>query len=100
MKIKLYFFHEQWVFEKEGKIVPWHIKVDDELTGNRIRVFLCEHEVDVPDVVPLPEIEIKQIMVSGMRQEIKDIQADTHMKVKQIEERIQQLLCLENKEVK
>lgn len=97
MKIKLYFYHEQWLFEDTPTITAWHVKIPEELTGSRLRIFLCEHEVEVPDVIPLPEAEVKSIMVSGLRQEAKDLQAETHMKLAKIEEKIQQLLCLENK---
>lgn len=98
MKIKLYFYHEQWNFEEKGQIVAWHLKMDDELTGNRLRIFIKEHEVDAPDIALLPESQIKEIMVSGLRQEAKDLQAETHMKLKAIDEKISQLLCIENKD--
>lgn len=99
MKIKLYFYHEQWArdYISKPEIVAWHLRMDDDLTGLRLRIFLCEHEVEVPDVLPLPEAEIKDIMVTGLRQEAKDLQAETHMKLVKIEEQIQQLLCIENK---
>ena len=97
MKIKLWFYHEQYTDDKaSAKIVPWHIKLDDETSGFLLRLFICEHEIEVPDVELLPEPEIKEIMVSGLRQQAKDLQAETHMKLKDIEEKIQQLLCLTN----
>lgn len=97
MKIKLYLYHEQWSWESEPTIIAWHMKVPDETTGSKLRIFLCEHEVEVLDVFPLPEAEIKSIMVTGLRQEAKDLQAETHVKLAKIEEKIQQLLCIENK---
>ena len=95
MKIKLYFYHEQWTFDKEGTITAWHCDMPEDLTGPRLRIFLCEHEVEVPDVELLPESEIKHIMVKGLRQQKADLQAETHVKLQKIDDQIQQLLCIE-----
>lgn len=94
MKTKLWLYHEQWVDEGVGEIIPWHIEVGDKLSGSKLRIFLKMVEVEIPDVPLLSEDVIKKIMVSGMRQEIEDIQSDAHMKCKNIEDRIQELLCL------
>ena len=97
MKIKLYFYHEQYTFEKEGTVIPWHVELDEDLTGPRLRVRLGECEVDVPDFNLLPESDIKHIMVKGLRQQKVDLQAETHVKLQKIDDQIQQLLCLEMK---
>ena len=62
-KITLYIFHEQYIsFEDAPTIVPWHIKLDDELTGLKLRIFLGECEVEIPDFAPVEDKEIKQLM--------------------------------------
>ena len=67
MKIKLFFYHEQWKWDKEGKIVTWHLKVAKELSGPRLLIFLCEHEIEVPYIELLSESTIKKITASKSR---------------------------------
>ena len=97
--MKLYFYHEQWNFDKEGKICAFSFPMTEELSGVRLRIFISEADIDLPENIKLlPESEIKQIMITGLRQEAKELQAETHKKLQAIEEKIQQLLCLEYKE--
>ena len=97
MKIKLYLYHEQWAYDKEGKITAWGVELPDDINTSRVRVKLGECEVDIPDVELLGERELKQIMVDGYRKEKEQIQADTFVKLKAIDDKIQQLLCIEMK---
>jgi hypothetical protein len=50
MKIKLYLYHEQWAYYKEGKIAAWCVELPDEINTSRVRVKVGECEVDIPDV--------------------------------------------------
>lgn len=97
MKLKLYLYHQQWWFDNDGSIVAFTVKLDDETTGPRLRIFLGERDVEVPDIELLGESEIKQIMVDGLRKQKTQLQANTHVKLKEIDDKIQQLLCIEMK---
>jgi len=97
MKIKLYLYHEQWAYDKEGKIAAWDVDLPDDISTSRVRVKIGECEVDIPDVELLGERELKQIMVDGFRKEKAELQAETFVKLKAIDDKIQQLLCIEVK---
>jgi hypothetical protein len=98
MKIKIYLYHEEWSYSDEAKVVPWHIKFDDEISASRIRLFIKEVEVEIPDVKPFEKEAITKRMVNGLEKEKEAIQAETHIKLKAIDDRIQQLLCIEMKQ--
>ena len=97
MKLKLYLYHQQWTFDKEGEIAVFSFKMDDDTTGPRLRIFIGEYDVEIPDVEVPDEAEIKQIMVGGLRKQKETLQAETHVKLKEIDDKIQQLLCIEMK---
>jgi len=96
MKTTLYLYHEQWINfpHPDVKIVPWHIQVPDEIDTSRVRIFIKAVEVDIPDVPPLEEAEVKQALVTGLYQQKKDIQAETQVKLDEIDNTIQQLLAI------
>jgi hypothetical protein len=97
MKITLYFYHEQWTYDIEGKISAYSFEMPEDVTGPRLRLFMGAHEVDVPDIDLLPESEIKHVMVKGLRKQKEELQAETHVKLQKIDDQIQQLLCIEAK---
>ena len=94
MKHTLFVYHEQWSWENTGKIVVFNFRREDETAQNPLRVFLREIEVELPDIELLTEAELKQIMVDGYRKEKEIIQAETHQKLKAIDEKIQSLLAI------
>ena len=100
MKKTLYFYHEQWVgfANAEIKIAVYDYKVEELAAGSRVRIFLRSEETDLAEVLPLSESEVKKFMIDGLKMEYKDVQTKSHVKLKEIEDKIQQLLCLENKE--
>jgi hypothetical protein len=99
-RIPLYLYHEQWVgfTNDDAQIVPWHIKVPDEIGTAKVRIFIKEIEVDIPEVQPLEEIEIKNAMVAGFHAKKKEIQAEAQLKLNELDDKIQQLLAITFKE--
>jgi hypothetical protein len=99
MKIKLYLYHEQWAYDKDAHVAAWHVLLDDEVNTSRVRIKIGECEVDIPeDIKLLTEQEVKQIMVDGFKKEKEELQAETFVKIKAIDDKIQQLLCIELKQ--
>lgn len=98
MKRTLYFFQEQWSYELEPRVRIWDIKLDNETSPSLTRIFLGEAKVDLPDFHLKPQAELNQRIIKGLRTEIQQIQAKAHEQVQRLEERIQQLQCLEYKE--
>ena len=94
MKYTLFVYHEQWSWEETGKIVTHSCRFENQTTENPLRIFLRELEVELPDIELLTEAELKQIMVDGYRKEKEIIQAETHQKLKAIDEKIQSLLAI------
>ena len=97
MKIKLfYFYNTGYVMDEEKHMEVTSIDWRGAYQGDR--VFIQELEVDVPDCdVPSKE-ELANGMIEVLKEQKKSILAETHRKVSAIDERIQQLLCLDNKE--
>lgn len=94
-KIKLYLYHEQWVnCDSEPTIVPWHVKLLSNLDDTKIRIFIKEVEVDIPEVTLLEEAEVKQAMLAGLREQKKDLQAEVQVKLDALDDKIQQLLAI------
>ena len=96
IKLTLYLYHEEWIDfpARDVKIVPWHIRVPNEITSSVIRIFIKEVEVEIADVSLLEDAELKQAMVTGLYQQKKDIQAETQVRLNEIDYAIQQLLAI------
>ena len=104
MKKTLYFYHEQWLGfrDEQREFAVYNTKIDDntDITKSaHLRIFLHEAEVDLPCVELLSEKEVKLALVGGLRKAKDQVQAEAHIKTQQIDEKIQQLLCIENKVV-
>jgi hypothetical protein len=85
---------QQWTYEKEGRYV---IHTDDMSAYSSdhchyapIKPVEIELEID-DDFDPRPGI------IEGLRKQKAQVVAEAQLKATQIEERIQTLLCLENK---
>ena len=94
MKTKLYFYHIQWPFSSESRIEI----SSEEYENAEYRTFICSHEVDLPEVAALTENEKAAALIKVFQDEKKDLQAKTHIKLTELDDKINQLLCLENKE--
>ena len=99
MKIKAYFYHEQYSWEDIGRIGIWTSKIPDSADECSIRVFLAEQEIEVPELQMLTENQVKLAFVDGLTNLKKQLQADTHVKIQKINDQISQLLCIELKTV-
>ena len=98
MKIKLFLNYERWTFDDEGKIRAWDLELEREITDSRITIPLGSCEVEVPDFAIPSEDEIRGEVVGGLRELIQKEQAESFIKIKNLEDKINQLLCLESKE--
>lgn len=98
MKIKLFLNYERWTFEDEGAIRAWDIKLEKQINDTKIIIPLGSCEVEVPDFAIPSENEIKGAVVGGLRELIQKEQAESFLKIKKLEDKINQLLCLESKE--
>jgi hypothetical protein len=97
MKIKMYFYHEQYSWEKNGRIGIWTSKINDSADESSIRVYLAEQEIEIPELKMLTEMQVKQVFIEGLKNLKKELQAETHVKMQKIDDKIQQLLCIEMK---
>ena len=97
VRVKLYLYHEWHARDKEIKLGVWDCKVDNIADhSGRYRVFIREVEIDFTDIPSMGEREQKEMTAACIRQEMQTLQADTHMKLMLYEERLQELLCIEN----
>jgi len=61
-------------------------------------IFLYTEEVEIQAIVKPDDDFLRGKMVDNLQAKKSAIQAESHMKIKAIDEQIQQLLCIENKE--
>ena len=88
----LYYNMPDWK-SKETYISAWPCNVGDD----DYRTFISEMDLEV-EGLEIPKMEqLIEKRVAAMRDQIEKIKADSFMQIKEIEEKIQQLLCLENK---
>jgi hypothetical protein len=93
MKVDLYYHWQQYDWEDEGKIV---VNMND-VTQYLPCILLKVIEVEIPDVqAPSRELVMKH-KVAKLQEEKKELQAETHIKLKAIEDKINQLQSLEYK---
>jgi hypothetical protein len=92
MKVTIngWLFHKQYRHEDTPTYEFCHLKD----WADESRVIIMEHsiEVDIPDDFdPIPA------KIANLRKEKQRIQAEAHVKAENIEQQIQELLCIENK---
>jgi hypothetical protein len=97
MKIRLYFYQEQYSWELTPRINVFTQPTDLNDVETISRIFIMEYEVDVPDLDFLPVDTVRKNLVAVLCEKKKEIKAETHMKLSEIEDKIQQLLCIEMK---
>jgi hypothetical protein len=96
MKIKLYYFYNGASYISEAdRMEVSTIDFRGEYQG--MRVFIQEIEHDVPDCATPSKEELANGMIAVLRQQKAAILAETHAKVSNIDDKIQQLLCIEMK---
>lgn len=95
MKVKAFLHYAIAPFcgEPRFKLYPFDMASSD--TG---QVLIGEVEAEVPDCEPPSKEFCTQRVVAGLEKEKKAILAETHIRVKSIDDRIQNLLCLTNSE--
>ena len=94
MKQKIYYHWQQYDWEETGRIYP--DTMDRSCSSNFILLKIIE--VDLPDVTePSRELVVKH-KVAKLQEEKTKLQAETHIKIKKIDEKISQLQSLENKQ--
>jgi hypothetical protein len=94
MKLDLYYHWNQYDWEDEGKIVVYMSDISEFSPDS---ILLKVIEVEIPDVqAPSRELVMKH-KVAKLQEEKKALQADTHIKLQQIEDKINQLQSLEYK---
>ena len=95
MKLKLYYYWNHPTYASKGSIeastVDW--RGFEALMTERF--FLKEEEVEVPDCAEPSRNEISAELVKNLKAEKSEILAEAHKRVSQIDEKINQLLCLE-----
>lgn len=75
-------------FDKSWGYEAWSTK------SEHFGVFVSEHEIDVPEV---DEKELVTGTVKILRDKQQQVRAERESELNQIEEQIQQLLCIEDK---
>jgi hypothetical protein len=98
MKIRLYFYQEQYSWERTQRINVFTQPIDRNDVKTISRIFIMEHEVDIPELDFLPVDTVRKNLVAGLREKKKEIQAETHKKLSEIDDKIQQLMCIEMKQ--
>jgi hypothetical protein len=95
MKIKLYYyFNPSPIHDEEFVEVSMHERSKQYWPN---LVFLERKEVEVPDVDVPSMQELTEKIIDNLKEQKKEIMADTHLKIKVIDEKINELLCIENK---
>ena len=95
MRIKLYYFLNTFMSTGEVEVNSSDIRAVDCLMTDRI--FLTEMDVEVPDVPVPSKQEICAGMVASLEKQKVDLQAKTYIELTEIDDKINQLLCLESK---
>ena|ERR1035437_8021994 len=96
MKLKLFYFYKTGYVAKDAS--PIEASTIDWRTCSMMdRVFIQELEIDVPDCVEPSREEITNGIISDLTRQKNEILAETHRKVKVLDDKIQELLCIEMK---
>ena len=94
MKITLYVYYLQYDWDEVGRLEHW----DSRLPDSSDRFFIEEVVVDVPDTKIPSRDQIARIKVCALEKDRQEILAEMHMKLKKIDEKINELSALPNLE--
>jgi hypothetical protein len=95
--VRLNVYWSQWAWEKReaGKFM---YTTEDYKHSSEWLHKVAEIECDLPEVAIPTDETLRSNFITNLRQQQKDIQAKAHVDLNAVEERIQQLLCIEAKE--
>lgn len=83
-------YTKSYYFSLEGRFEFWPCKIE----GDKDKMFIQTLMMEVDDsILPSPE-EINHYLITGLRKQKEELQAETHRKIMDIEEQIQKLLAL------
>lgn len=93
MKVKAYVHakYDDHYDAESGKYIKGFRYVAWPCKGDSWGFFVCEHEFEIPAV---DENELRNGVVKLMRDEQQKIRADAEVKFQNIEQQIQEMLCL------
>ena len=95
MITKLYFYHIQYPWSTEGVLDITSM----ERTETDTQILICALPVDLPDISILHDKDRIPKVIKHLEAKKQEIQANAFKEVKEIDSRIQELLCIESKEV-
>lgn len=87
MKVKTYFFAEYDAWSKEFSFVAWP---HENWKG---KVLVHTAEVEIPD---LDSKHLTNGLITAMKDEQQEIRAECEVNVQNIEQQIQEMLCIED----
>jgi hypothetical protein len=90
MKITMYYFFDPNY--GDPKVVAYSYDARGNYQGER--VFIQELEVDIPDCDMPTQENITKELVKNLEAKKLEIQAEAHMRIKAIDEKIQSLLAI------
>ncbi len=96
MKIELFYYFDTSAYGPEQEIRTSTFERSKEYSPEL--VFLKKIDLDVPDVDTPSRAFITKALVSALEEENTKLLATTQMKIQTNKNKINQLLCLENKE--
>lgn len=95
MKIKLYYHWLQykWQGYDEGGVTVR----DCDMSMSTDFTLLAVIDIDAPDIGRPTEDQVRNSLVATLTEEKRALQAEVFVKIKTIDDKIQQLTCIENK---
>ena len=96
MKVELFYYFDTNAYAPEHEIEISTFERSAKYSPNL--VFIKKLDIDVPDVDVPSRAFITKALVSALEEENTKLLATTQMKIQTNKNKINQLLCLENKE--
>lgn len=96
MKVELYYYFDTSPYGPEHEILISTFERSKKY--NPELVFIKKIDIDVPDVDVPDRAFITKALVAALEEENKDLLATVHMKIQANKNKINSLLCLENKD--
>lgn len=94
MKIELFYYLNTLCNEAVIDVSTYYYT--DTPSCMNYRIFLKSETVAIPDCEMPTDEEIRSGLIANLHDEKRRINAETHMKLKDIDDKIRQLLCIEN----
>lgn len=90
MLVEAHLHYVKYGWLPEGKFELWPCKIE----WDKEKMFIKTVEIEVEETAVPSKEEITEWLITGLRKEIKEILADSFVKVSKLEDQIQQLLYL------